>query len=197
MDVVPLFSHPVSCTVIDVSVAPDLTQEEFMLSERNDRNWITHNDHLLDTDRWQPVKRQIDSVLDEFFHEHLQGPDNMNIRVIESWLNKSERDMHRGRHNHPNSYYSGVLYFEHHDAELNLYTPNAPAIYPIPRASNVLNSHHWRFRPEPGLLILFPSYIQHDTDPSPSDAVRHSLAFDTWIENLWQGDDPIRNKFQF
>lgn len=195
MNIVPLFSKPVVATHIDISQAPNLENQDWILSHRNDKNLITRGHELLDQPGWENIKQQIDGVLDEFFHEHLLGPEQMNIKITDSWLNRSEHDMFRGRHNHPNSYYSGVIYFEEHPCALNLYNPHIPQVYATPRDSNILNSHHWRFTPEPGLIILFPSYMEHDTDMvnEQEHGVRHSLAFDTWIDGLWDRyDDPVR-----
>lgn len=33
-------------------------------------------------------------------------------------------------------------------------------------------------RPEPGLLVLFPSYLWHGTEPFTSDQARLTIAFD-------------------
>ena len=45
--------------------------------------------------------------------------------------------------------------------------------------------YHWsarpetrRVRPEPGLMVLFPSYVFHRTIPFQSDQTRISVAFD-------------------
>ena len=36
----------------------------------------------------------------------------------------------------------------------------------------------WTYRPEPGAVVLFPSYLYHRTIPFRSDQQRISIAFD-------------------
>jgi hypothetical protein len=37
---------------------------------------------------------------------------------------------------------------------------------------------HWRVAPEPGMLLLFPSYYAHSTRPTGVDEARICIAFD-------------------
>ena len=47
---------------------------------------------------------------------------------------------------------------------------------PIPTRPS-LSAEHF-VRPEPGLLVLFPSYLWHGTVPFGGDQVRTTIAFD-------------------
>jgi uncharacterized protein (TIGR02466 family) len=101
--------------------------------------------------------------------------------VLSAWANINRRGDFNQVHTHPGATWSGVYYVDrgesNPDAEgtaIHLYDP-CPArtniFFPELSASNVL------FKPEPGLMILFPSYMPHDVLPHRGDRPRISIAF--------------------
>jgi uncharacterized protein (TIGR02466 family) len=101
--------------------------------------------------------------------------------ILSAWANINRRGDFNQVHTHPGATWSGVYYVDHGesnpDAEgtaIHLYDP-CPArtniFFPELSASNVL------FKPEPGLMILFPSYVPHDVLPHRGDRPRISIAF--------------------
>jgi uncharacterized protein (TIGR02466 family) len=101
--------------------------------------------------------------------------------VLSAWANINRRGDFNQVHTHPGATWSGVYYVDrgesNPDAEgtaIHLYDPR-PArtniFFPELSASNVL------FKPEPGLMILFPSYMPHDVLPHRGDHPRISIAF--------------------
>jgi len=191
---VPLFSCPVFVTRIDTDSRPDFDKIDWITAKRNDINQISRDDKLLDRPEWLDIKTQLNEVCNTVHHSILRSDANTSVYITDSWINRSLAGMNRSRHNHVNSYYSGVLFFEHHPCQLNLYTPHPSVIGTVPAETNILNSQHWTFSPEPGLLVLFPSYIEHDTDPvDEAHSERHSVAFDTWVRGMMQPEhDPVR-----
>ena len=86
---------------------------------------------------------------------------------------------HQLPHIHPRAWLSGVYYAQVPDAsqlaseQSCLEFGRPPADYPLQAAPRL------RFvRPEPGLLVLFPSYFYHRTIPFEQHATRVSIAFD-------------------
>jgi uncharacterized protein (TIGR02466 family) len=51
-------------------------------------------------------------------------------------------------------------------------------LYPFGRDAETLRSPRWRVRPEPGMLLLFPSYYAHRTWPTGVGDPRVCVAFD-------------------
>ena len=88
-------------------------------------------------------------------------------------------------HQHHNSYYSGLYYFD--DYEVN--SGNICFLNPLTRFNNFLilpdkdqdcnihNSKEWEIRPERNMVIFFPSYLEHTILSNTSKKPRHSLAF--------------------
>jgi hypothetical protein len=83
---------------------------------------------------------------------------------------------HQVLHHHPEPWLTGVFYV------------NAPPGSPRPGAIRIGGLPEWvgidppwplvTIEPEPGRLILFPSFVPHETVPTGSDEERISIAFD-------------------
>ena len=101
--------------------------------------------------------------------------------VLSAWANVNRRGDFNQMHTHPGATWSGVYYVDSGEADpaangtaIRLSDPN-PArtnlFFPELSASDIL------FKPEPGLMILFPSYVPHAVLPHRGDRPRISIAF--------------------
>ena len=101
--------------------------------------------------------------------------------TLTAWANINRRGNYNNMHTHPSATWSGVYYVDHGESNpsaertaINLYDPN-------PARTNIflpeLPTGNFRFRPEPGLMILFPSYVPHAVPPHLGDRPRISIAF--------------------
>lgn len=93
---------------------------------------------------------------------------------IESWGMVSRAQGHNVRHHHPRGWVTGVYY---------------PSALPPGSVGGALRVGGWSdptppgwpdetIRPEPGLLVLLPSWYVHWTEPTLSDGLRLSIAID-------------------
>jgi uncharacterized protein (TIGR02466 family) len=101
--------------------------------------------------------------------------------TLHAWANINRSGDFNKMHTHPGATWSGVYYVDQGaskpDAEgtaLHLSDP-CPArtniFFPALSTSNVL------IKPEPGLMVLFPSYLPHAVLPHRGDRPRISIAF--------------------
>jgi uncharacterized protein (TIGR02466 family) len=101
--------------------------------------------------------------------------------VLSAWANVNRRGASNQVHTHPGATWSGVYYVDHGEATeatertgIHLYDPS-PArtnlFFPELSATSVV------FKPEPGLMILFPSYVPHAVLPHQGERARISIAF--------------------
>jgi uncharacterized protein (TIGR02466 family) len=108
-------------------------------------------------------------------------PPEASSWTLTAWANINRRGHYNNIHTHPSATWSGVYYVDHGESNptadrtsIQLYDPN-------PARTNVffpdLPIGTFRFRPEPGLMILFPSYVPHDVPPHQGDRPRISIAF--------------------
>lgn len=103
--------------------------------------------------------------------------------VHSAWSNVQGRGEFVRTHMHPWSAFSGVFYASVDDEAGDLYFED-----PRPAHKSLLfpsigreNRALVRFHPRPGLMVVFPSWLEHYTDPSRSDALRVCLSFNATL----------------
>ena len=110
--------------------------------------------------------------------------ERLGWSIKEMWVNVLETGGHQAMHNHANSFVSGVVYL----------TPTHPAAQTVFMKSpggtdfafrndhagttpGPYNADKWVSpEPQPGDLVLFPSYLMHAVPPNPGER-RISMAF--------------------
>ena len=110
--------------------------------------------------------------------------EQLGWSIKEMWVNVLDTGGHQAMHNHANSFVSGVVYL----------TPTHPAAQTVFMKSpggtdfafrndhagttpGAFNADKWVSpAPQPGDLVLFPSYLMHAVPPNPGER-RISLAF--------------------
>lgn len=144
----------------------------------------TTPDNLHKLPDFRPLVSAIQLHVDCFTEEVL-GVDKNDIEISSMWSNAHRSGSKHHFHQHPNSFISGVAYVKCPPAEeigniifvdprqaKNMIQPN------FKKESCVSNRILW-YRPELGLLFLFPSWLEHGTDPyiSSSNERRISISF--------------------
>ena len=131
-----------------------------------------------------PVVNSIQHYVDKFTEDVL-GVDKHDIELSCMWSNSHKSGSKHHFHQHPNSFLSGVVYVKCPPAEeignivfidprqaKNMIHPN------FKKDSCISNRNIW-VKPELGLLLLFPSWLEHGTDTyiSSSNENRISISF--------------------
>ena len=130
--------------------------------------------------------------------------DQVALHLQRCWPVISEWDQAIGRHHHPNANLSAVFYLTGNgsgdEGVLRLHAMHQPnelvaglsVGYGGPIANdNPLNLSHWDLAPRPGLLVLFPSSLQHSVLPNDDpDELRCSISFDFALTAPKQGGSP-------
>jgi uncharacterized protein (TIGR02466 family) len=112
----------------------------------------------------------------------LELKPNLQLRMANFWLNVNKKGHFNRHHSHPSSFLSasyyvkapqdcGQIIFEHPfpfmDYWWNTYT-----------AANTYASHLTvSYRPKPGLLVIFPSWLLHRVEANASEELRISVSF--------------------
>ena len=152
----------------------------------NDGNAMSANDRVLDSEELSDLRQFLDRCILIYKRELLRIKDENEIFITQSWVNRSTTGDYHPRHRHPNSVISGVLFLD--DNSNN----DLPAIrfhrswdmFPLAMNYDELtdfNAESKEFYPQEGMLILFPSLLEHDVDRNKSDRVRSSLSFNTFV----------------
>lgn len=108
-------------------------------------------------------------------------PDTLDLKLF-AWMNINPVGAYNAPHTHPGAHWSGVYYVSQPDVE----DENAGRIEFLDPRSDLPN---WRIlkapafnlkkslKPQPGDMILFPSYLVHWVYPNVADDERISIAF--------------------
>ena len=126
------------------------------------------------------------------------------LHLQRCWPVISDWDQLVGRHHHPNAHLSAVLYLSGSgsgdEGVLRLHAPSRPNEL-VPGLAvghggpigehHPLNQDHWDLAPQPGLLVFFPSQLQHCVLPNGDpEALRCSISFDFVLTAPAEGDPP-------
>lgn len=106
--------------------------------------------------------------------------------ITSCWANVSVRGYSHKEHVHPNNFLSGVYYPKAHAGCGTIVfddpRPQAKVVLPDITAPNIYNTHTFEVQPEPGHLILFPSWLTHRVKQNLTDEERISIAFNIMFE---------------
>jgi uncharacterized protein (TIGR02466 family) len=125
------------------------------------------------------------------------------LHLQRCWPVLSDWDQVVGRHHHPNAHLSAVLYLTGSGAgeegclrlqaphRINELVPGLAVGHGGPIAEgHPLNADHWDLAPQSGLLVLFPSRLDHSVLPNTDpEALRCSISFD-FVLTAPDCDDP-------
>lgn len=113
--------------------------------------------------------------------------EGKKIKVSNFWLNINRKKDHNKMHTHLGSIFSGVFYIKVPDncGRLVLEDPNTQLMqtflhyWHLGYEFNEYTSMVWNISPDPGDLVIFPSWMSHYVEPNMSDEDRISLSFNT------------------
>ena len=123
------------------------------------------------------ISPQLNSVLTDM------GWDikNQEIKITGMWAVINKKNSSNAMHIHSNNYISAAYYVKApvNCGDIVFYDPRFAATYRYPKISktNKLNSNMVSFQPKEGMLVLFPSYLQHSVNVNKTDEERIVISF--------------------
>jgi len=118
--------------------------------------------------------------------------DEFSFQLNNLWININSKFSFNRPHVHPGSVVSGVYYVSvpknsgnivfNHPSRTQQYHIQDDAI----KVSTDINSSTWHITPDAGLLILFPSWLEHYVEPNNNEDERISIAFNAHIEKNYE-----------
>jgi len=107
--------------------------------------------------------------------------DSQIVKIQSVWTIINGKGAFNERHAHGNSDLSAAYYVKApvNCGQIVFYDPRPAPVYKHPKAkgSNILNATINSLTPEDGLLVLFPSYLEHSVKPNLSDDSRIVISF--------------------
>ena len=123
------------------------------------------------------ISPQLNSVLTDM------GWDikNQEVKITGMWAIINKKNASNSMHIHSNNYISAAYYVKapKNCGDIVFYDPRFAATYRYPKISktNKLNSNIVSFQPKEGMLVLFPSYLQHSVNVNKTDKERIVISF--------------------
>ncbi|MCG6872326.1 MAG: 2OG-Fe(II) oxygenase family protein [Gammaproteobacteria bacterium] len=116
-----------------------------------------------------------------------------------SWFHLTRTGGFQGLHHHANASWSGIFCVDPGDPVVDaplsgvvrFHNPHMPEMHADPGNSFLQMPYHsgsYQVAHRPGLLILFPSYLQHEIFPYLGQRPRIVVAFNAWMR--WSGAPP-------
>ena len=108
------------------------------------------------------------------------------VKILNMWAIINKKGSLNQKHNHSNSDLSAAYYVsaDKNCGDIIFYDPRPAAIYkhPVAKKPNIINATINSISPEPGMLILFPSYLEHSVNPNLSEYNRIVISFNLSLD---------------
>jgi uncharacterized protein (TIGR02466 family) len=144
--------------------------KDFNLNDQTSKNFI------------QAIKKNINTALSDMNWDL----SKQDVKIKSLWAIVNEEGAFNQRHHHGNSDISAAYYVSAYDncGEIVFYDPRPAPVYkhPISKNPNILNASVNSIKPEEGLLVLFPSYLEHSVNPNKSKHKRIVISFNISLE---------------
>jgi uncharacterized protein (TIGR02466 family) len=144
-----------------------------------EKGYSTFNDEskdLLKNSDFNNFFKTIDSVIGEFF---LRLDYNGAWQYENSWASIYPKGAYVDRHNHGTAHWSGVYYVAGPDDEARICfdDPKEYSLNHEPHGVKFRGRMQCSFQPIPGLLLLWPGYLNHSSLPNGSGSNRTIISF--------------------
>tara|TARA_B100001063_G_C16719464_1_gene532690 strand:+ start:219 stop:818 length:600 start_codon:yes stop_codon:yes gene_type:complete len=162
------------------------TKDPKGISKSNFKGWHSKNFNMKDESPAifiESIKKNINIALNDM------GWDLsiQSVKIKSVWAIINEKDAWNQKHHHSNSDLSAAYYVAAHKncGDIVFYDPRPAPVHnhPISKSPNTLNATVNSIKPEPGMLILFPSYLEHSVNPNLSNEKRIVISFNLSLEN--------------
>lgn len=208
-EILELFPTPVFTTTLPqefASVVPWFYKQEMLSEEVDSPNYgeRSKNSYILNEPECSKLGNHILDIVPQF--GKTLGLDYDSYKFSQSWLSYKHPGQHHTMHTHPNSLISGVFYFGEpveKTPAVKFHKPimgmNVSYIAPKTLADKRESKYGWNeFSVEfsPGLLLLFPSHLNHSVPLNKTDTTRCSLAFNI-VPSIGFGDETSLTELKF
>jgi len=187
MNLLSLFPTPVGIFNLNREISKEeLAYVNGLETRPNMGNTTSVDNYILKNPELESINEFIENCLEQYFNTVFQPQDNVKIGVTQSWLNYSTKGQWHHKHAHPNSFISGVFYFNANEKSDKIYfnKEEYQRIKLTPKDWNAYNSETWWLEANTGRLIIFPSELSHNVAPVEEEETRISLSFNTFPKGI-------------
>lgn len=138
------------------------------------------------------TRPEVKDLLQRCVDEYTQKMSQESLAIANSWINIGSRGTYTNVHRHEGSIISGAFYPKiegEGSSPLILHTPLAAHTFnTFYTQDNDLNASYCQVPANQGMLWLFPSWLNHHTEPTDSDA-RWVVSFNTYPRERYTPTD--------
>ena len=135
----------------------------------------TADHHLYKREEFKTLFKSIQICLDDY--KKVFDYDCDSLRPCLSWINKSTKFSEHRIHSHPNSFLSAIYYISTNPTSTYFESPDANIFNGIVvNSKSKFNPNVWSSECKSGDLIIFPSTLNHWTQPENFDGERLTLS---------------------
>ena len=173
---VAFFTMPRDYTNAEINFIKNLSQRSNMGNTSSENNYVLASPELAN------IADFVNESVREYLAQIYAPMRDVNLRVTQSWCNYTTPGQFHHKHEHPNSFVSGVMYIQSDPKvdRIYFYRSGYQQLKLPTETFNPYNSESWWFESVPGQLILFPSHLTHMVETTRSADTRISLSFNTF-----------------
>jgi uncharacterized protein (TIGR02466 family) len=165
--------------------------EHMALSDGN--NFISNNRHILDLPVFVELKRTLVDSLNHFVKNIMQL--DTEFYITNSWSTRNPPGTRHSEHYHAHSIFSGIYYVDVEDGDI-IFSANSQFSRDYKFRYNVtqynpLNSNIFKLSPKPGMLIIFPSWVNHQVTENKENKDRRIIGFNAFVKGRFGNDEDI------
>ena len=168
------------------------------MTNRNVGNVTSNNNYILNEPELADLKLIVTEALNEYVKRVYKPKYAAEAFITQSWSNYTKKGEFHHKHEHPNSFISGVLYIHTDETKdkITFHKSGYKQLQLIPKTYDVYNSDSWWFNVKTGGLVLFPSSLTHHVEDVIAEETRISIAFNSFIKGTL-GDNRSLTEFKY
>jgi uncharacterized protein (TIGR02466 family) len=177
--------------VMRSNIGRNFAEEELAFFEKmwgaartNVTNFRSDDTHVLDAPEMGSLRGIVQEHVNQFGWKIISADPKHTFYITQSWVNFTQPGQSHFRHMHTNSLISGSIYvYVKKEADSICFYRNSGAqILVTDDQTNPFNTPIHRVPVDVGDLVLFPSSLLHDVEPTTGAHIRVSLAFNAFIK---------------
>jgi len=173
-------------TIYAQAIPLDLDEQDIYVNLIN-QNLTEHSvmsqtpGHLHEIDKFFPLVDKFKRVIEDCFNNEIRFIYS-GFKINQMWGNRYTNRQSIGKHTHPNNFISGVFYLDA-DSDTGgtiFYNPNTCVNHVDLQFKDKPNMSWSRSLCSPPMqhtLILFPSWLEHSSEPNPTNKIRYTISF--------------------
>ena len=182
-----LFPTPITFSNIDREFTQnekDFFDEMSKTKVKNMGNVASADNYLMKHDVMKDIHARILQAINHYMDEIVKPKSDVTPYVTQAWLNYTKPGQYHHKHQHPNSFLSGVLYInaDGDKDKITFFNETYEQIKLDRKDWNWYNSRSWYFNIKTADIVIFPSSLTHMVEQTVSDDTRVSLAFNTFLK---------------